>query len=234
MNLPFVIIHFNTPELTTCLCSSIRKFHPNNEIIIFDNSTTRKFPNENVNLFNITYMDNTDNQILNFDYAFRKFKKDDKIVKQNNLGSAKHCFTVDFLIKILDKNFILLDSDVLLKKPIDFINESLITVGLNSKCEQNKNKTRKIRFLPYLQYFNVDKIKELNLNYFNPNEICGLTINSLYDTGASFYKLIKSRFNKNEFNENINIFNYIVHFGAASYQKKEWYKFLMRNKRLWT
>lgn len=231
MNLPFIIVHFNTPELTTCLCSSIRKHHPNNEIIIFDNSTNKKFPKDVIELFNITYLDNTKNTILDFNDLLKKFKKDEKIVKQNNLGSAKHCITIDYLIKNINKNFILLDSDVLLKKPIDFINENLITAGLISKEEQKLKKGRQLRIFPFLQYFNVKLIKEHGLNYFNPNEMVGIDQKTLiYDTGASFYKSLCSL---NNFNSNINIFDYIIHLNAGSWSNTVYKTWLIKYKNLW-
>lgn len=53
----FVIVHYNTPELTTCLCKSISKTHDSYNIVLFDNSDRFKF--ENVDMFDITYIDNT-------------------------------------------------------------------------------------------------------------------------------------------------------------------------------
>ena len=233
MNLPFVIVYFNTPKLTTCLCSSIRKYYPNNEIIIFDNSTILKFPKETIKLFNITYLDNTTNNFLNFEKKNKNFKKDEKIVKQNNLGSAKHCITIDFLINFLDKNFILLDSDVLLKKQLDFINEKYITCGLLSIDEQKLKSNRQLRIYPFLQFFNTKKIKENKLSYFNPNEMVGLDCKPIiFDTGASFYKSL-TKLNPTEYKTDINIFNYIVHLNAGSWSKTMYESWLLKYKSLW-
>ena len=60
----FVIVHFNTPELTGCLCGSIRKFHPEAEIVIFDNSDKRPF--KNIETLCDVYYDNTQEQLLDF------------------------------------------------------------------------------------------------------------------------------------------------------------------------
>lgn len=233
MNLPFVIVHFNTPELTTCLCSSIRKFHQNNEIIIFDNSTIKKFPKEMLKVFDITYLDNTNQQLLNFDNSFKNYKKDIKIVKQNNLGSAKHCLTIDYIIKTINKNFILLDSDVLIKKPIDFINENYISCGLLSTEEKKIKTIRQLRIFPFLQYFNVNKINEYNLSYFNATEMVGIDQKPIiYDTGASFYKSL-CKLNNNEFKTDVNIFNYIVHFNSGSWSTGAYKNWLIKYKNLW-
>lgn len=234
MNLPFVIVHFNTPQLTTCLCSSIRKYHPDNEIIIFDNSTVAKFPEVSINLFNITYLDNTQNQFIDFDKVLEPYNKSEKIVKQNNLGSARHCITIDFLIKYLDRNFILLDSDILFRKPVDFIDESFITMGMLSTEEQKLKRIRQLRIYPFLQYLNVKKIKENNIMYFNPSEMVGIDgkDDMIFDTGASFYKQVVALGNK-AYNDRINIFNYIVHLNAGSWSDRSHEAWLMKYKDLW-
>ena len=58
----FVIVHFNTPEVTTCLIRSIFKFHTDAKIIVFDNSEKRPFEK----IICDTYYDNTKNQIIDF------------------------------------------------------------------------------------------------------------------------------------------------------------------------
>lgn len=233
MNLPFVIVHFNTPELTACLCSSIRKYYQTNEIIIFDNSTIKQFPKDLIDVFDITYIDNTTNKILNFEQLFSKYKKDPRIVKQNNLGSANHCITIDFLIKYINTNFILLDSDVLLKTQIDFIDEKYITIGALSSDERKLNLNRQLRIFPFLQYFNVTKIKQYNISYFNSSEIVGIdSQKQIYDTGASFYKTLCIS-HANEIKSNVNIYKYIVHLNSGSWSHSQYKSWLLTHKALW-
>ena len=228
----FVIVHFNTPELTTCLCSSLRKFHPNDKIIIFDNSDKNPFTAKD--LFDITYYDNTKNQIINFEDFFKKYPIDNFIKNLNNLGSAKHTISIDYLIKKLNiEEFCLLDSDILFKRKVDFFDNKYITIG---ELSQDKlilfnNKIRMPRIFPHLQYINVKKIRELNISYFDYNRITGIDISKLdYDTGASFYEDIK---NKNEI-KFINTNDYIIHFGAASWENKNYKLWLLNNKEFWS
>ena len=67
----FVIVHYNTPELTTCLCCSILKQHNDAKIFIFDNSDKRPFMNSE--LFDATYFDNTKGQIIDFDAKLKEY-----------------------------------------------------------------------------------------------------------------------------------------------------------------
>lgn len=226
----FVIVHYNTPELTECLCSSIYKFNENAKIIIFDNSNKRPFTKSE--LFNIEYYDNTKGQIINFEEFFSKLPIDNFIKNLNNLGSAKHTLSIDYLIKNLNVDeFCLLDSDILIKKSLDFFNSDYITIGelSNDKRILFNNKIRMQRIFPHCQYINVKLIKDLNISYFDSNRITGVDISKLdYDTGASFYEDIK-----NENIKFINLNDYIIHFGAASWENKNYKQWLISNKEYW-
>jgi len=169
----FVIVHFNTPQVTTCLCSSIRKFHVNDDIIIFDNSTSQPFPTENVKLFNITYLDNTKQTLLNFNQILAQYKLD-KTFAHNNYGSVKHAITIQYLIDTLSTEFILMDSDTLLKKSIDFADSRYATIGALSKREHKQKAIRKYRILPYLQYFNTSILHNFHIRYLDYNKIYGI------------------------------------------------------------
>ena len=58
-----VIVHYNTPLLTSCLVRSINRFVENAVIYIFDNSDKYPFTAE---FDNVTIIDNTKGQIINF------------------------------------------------------------------------------------------------------------------------------------------------------------------------
>lgn len=224
----FVIVHFNTPELTTCLCSSLRKHHPTDEIVIFDNSDKRPFTN--IDLFNLTYINNTENQIINFDKKFSHYQIDSKVYNINKCGSAKHTLTIDWLIKNINDNFCLLDSDILIKKKIDFCDTSYLTCGeLNTK-ELKAYKNRKPRILPFIQFFNVNLIKKFKINYFDYTRIMGFDINARdYDTGASFYEDVLNK----KINCNIKLDDYMIHYKGGSWAKNDFHIWLMKNKSLW-
>ena len=122
------IVHFNTPLLTECLVKSINKFTPNSKIYIFDNSTKLPFVYRQDNL---VYYDNTKGQIINFDEWLSQYtNRTPRYWKANKCASAQHCYTIQKCIELIDDNFILLDSDVLLKKDIsELANEEYLFVG---------------------------------------------------------------------------------------------------------
>lgn len=229
-NMTFVIVHFNTPELTTCLCSSIYKHHPDAKIILFDNSTTRPFVEHS--LFNIDYKDNTKGQLINFDTVLNNYPIDTFIKNLNNLGSAKHALSIDYVIKHLDVDEVcLLDSDILIKKPLDFFDSTYITIGELSNDKQIlfNNKRRMQRIFPHCQYINVNQIRGKNISFFDANRITGIDISPLdYDTGASFYEDVK-----NEKIKFIRLDDYVIHFGAASWENKNYKQWLISNKEYW-
>lgn len=224
----FVIIHFNTPELTACLCSSIRKNHKDSNIIIFDNSD--KIPFKNKELFCDVYYDNTKSQIIDFNKEFENCCIDKSVLKLNKLGSAKHCRTIQWLFENLKlSEFILLDSDVLLVKPLDFVNNNYSCIAA---YEQLKN--MKPRLLPFITYFNLDKLN--NINYFDKTRMNGLSnYGKPYDTGASFTEDLN---NKNISYKKINYSDYLIHYKSGSWSsydhKTEDFKmWLLKNSIYW-
>ena len=242
-NLTFVIVHFNTPELTTCLCGSIRKYHENAKIIIFDNSTVRPFTMEIID----AYYDNTRSQLINFERELAKYQNRniaEQLRTGCNFGSAKHSMTIDWLCKNLNENFILCDSDILLRKSIDFIDENYICVSDTIKIRSDI-----IRISPMLAYINVQKMKLNNVSFFDGNRMHGLCKQTkkylYYDTGTSFYEDI-SKLNLFKY---VNTNDYFVHYGNGSwrnasqltcpaeaskpYERVDYKTWLMKYKNLW-
>lgn len=221
----FAIIHFNTPELTACLCSSIRKQHDDSNIIIFDNSTSRPF--EHKELLCDSYIDNTKNQHINFDEEFTKYPIVDEVNKLNKCGSARHCRTIQWLFDNLQEDeFVLLDSDVLLTRKLDFIDAQFSCVATYEVFPHMKN-----RFLPFVTYFNLKKLKENEINYFDATRMNGLSkLGEPYDTGASF---LEDVINKKLPYKDINYNNYLVHFRNGSWSNKSYKHWLMQYKQYW-
>lgn len=230
----FVIVHFNTPEVTTCLIRSIFKFHNDAKIIVFDNSDKR--PLEKI--ICDTYYDNTKGQIIDFQKELNKYTnkiKESEII--NNFGSAKHSITIQWLLTNIKEPFILLDSDILFKKSIDFINSNFgcisdtITYKYNVKWHYyNKIKTR---IAPFITYFNPSLLTKNDINFFDPNRMDGLSVEGHdNDTGTSFYEDLMS-INPKLFKK-IKYTDYIIHYGKGSYSNYEnaiaW---CIKNKNLW-
>lgn len=228
-----VIIHYNTPHLTECLVRSINLFVKDAIIYIFDNSD--KFP-FTAKFDNVKIIDNTNGQIINFDKWLEKYPNKNKSHgRVNKWGSAKHCYSVEKCMELINDNFILLDSDVLLKRDISnlFINKSIycgevITQPLSSIK----------RVLPFICFINVKMCKENNVHYFDDNYMHGLRKNinaDRYDTGAGFFILA----NKYPHTD-IRWQEYVLHYGHGSWDKEgekprlnenEWLK---SNKRYWS
>lgn len=206
----FSIVHYNTPTITSALVSSIYKLHPGAEIILFDNSDTSPF--EYDKWPSLRYIDNTTNKLIDFDSELAKFPSRQTYIEKTvgtNFGSMKHSMSVQWLMDNIGDNFVLVDSDALLKKAVDFVDDKFAVVGDLEIGEFD------IRILPMICYLNVSRLKDLLINFFDPNRMISLT-SCHYDTGASLYEDVRrvpNRFNRIRFND------YIVHYGSASWPK---------------
>lgn len=204
-----VIVHFNTPLLTECLIHSINHFTPNTNIYIFDNSDKEPFT---AKFDNVTIIDNTKGQIINFDDWLKGFQNKINGLP-NDYASARHCYTIQKCMDIIQNNFILLDSDVLLKRDIgDLFDEKYAYIG-----EIGYRHGWEDRIMPFICFINVNFCKDNDISYFDSEHMFGIDDSKYkYDTGAWFYKLVK------DFNhKDIKVNDYIVHFGSASWVNKK-------------
>ena len=204
------IVHFNTPALTACLIRSINKYTPGTTIYVFDNSDKYPFRNE---FENVVVFDNTKGQIINFTEWLNKYPTRLKSRgKVNNYGSAKHSISIEKCIELIGENFVLIDSDVLLKRDISGIwDGKYYWVGGVERWSQSL--TRK-RVCPFLLSLNVEKMKENNITFFDDKHMFGLNNGPKceeYDTGCWLYEetLKKGRI--------IKYTDYIFHFRAGSW-----------------
>lgn len=210
-----LIVHYNTPHLTECLVKSINMFVKDATIYIFDNSDKLPFT---AKFDNVKLLDNTKGQYIDFDKWLENYP--DRInssAKRNNYGSAKHCYSVDKCMDIINDNFILIDSDVLLKKGIsEFYDEKYFFIGSTERWRTRYSKVRsRERAIPYLCFINVKKCKENNIRYFNDKCMYGLSSDGdNYDTGTWFMEQIATK----KLNwKKINLNNFIVHYKAGSW-----------------
>lgn len=212
MNKNVCIVHYNTPVLTAHLVKSINKYTPGTNIYIFDNSDKRPF----VNSFdNVTVYDNTKGQIINFDQWLKKYPNRTKSGgKANKWGSAKHAYSVERLMELLQEPFVLLDSDVLIRK--DF--SSLFDEDVCYKGEvifQPKSKVKRV--VPFICFINTPMCFEKGIHYFDENYMHGLRFKNNsdnYDTGAALYLLTER---KRGMHKEIKVADYIVHYGNGSW-----------------
>lgn len=236
MNKNICIVHYNTPALTACLIKSINKFTPGTNIFVFDNSDKKPFINE---FENVTVFDNTSGQIINFTEWLNKYpgrlKSNGKV---NNYGSAKHCISVQKCIELIDKNFVLIDSDVLLRKDISGIwDGNYYWVGGTERWSQSLLRKR---VCPFLLYLNVEKMKQNGITFFDDKHMFGLNNGPRceeYDTGCWLYEKTLNKGRIIKYND------YIVHFRAGSwlhdartkhhYKQMEPKKWLSNFKKYW-
>ena len=216
--LKIVIVNFNTQNLTDCTIRCVNKHTPNCHIYVFDNSDMQPFVNTHEN---VSVIDNTKQQILNFDEFLEKYPNRKK--SPGYLGgkciSARHTITIDKCFDIIDDNFVLLDSDVIVKRDLnELVDESCIFVG--DVSPQPLSVSIK-RLLPFVCWINVKMCKEHGIRYFDENYMHGLANNKVnpmsdkYDTGGGFYIHAKAYNYKL-----INHKEYIVHYKGGSWDDK--------------
>lgn len=242
MDKKICIIHFNTPVLTHCLVRSINRYTPGATIYIFDNSDKKPF----INTFdNVTVLDNTKGELLNFDEILSKYPSRLKSRgKTNNYGSAKHSMSIQKCIELINDNFILLDSDVLLKRDITpvFNNNYVWVAGV----EDWTNKTlvgakKRKRVCPFLMYVNVKKMNELGITFYDDEHMLGFNNGPKceeYETGVWFYEATPKQYRRI-----INYNDYILHFRAGSwledartkqrYKQIDPMKWLQKHQKYW-
>ena len=230
------IVHYNTPKLTAAAIRSLVKHTPREqelEIIVFDNSDKRPFVVPDGFPVAVEVIDNTHGQLIDFDRWLATFP-DKEPSPGNNYGSAKHCYTVQWLIDHRKRPFILMDSDVLIRQDISvFWNRDYVWTG-----EVGENVRRRFgyqfkKLQPFLCFINVKMIRAYGIAYFNPDYMWNLTTrqpNHRYDTGAWFL---------HETNrlglptQEVKLKDYILHLGHGSWRDKEPMKWLNENKELW-
>lgn len=235
------IINFNTPELTEAAILSLRKHGGRGyRVVVFDNSDKRPFPaTEGVEI-----IDNTLGEVINFDAELAKFPDKEPSIgcaKGCNYGSARHIITVQKLWELLPDGFVLMESDVLIKKNIDeFFREEYSIVGYVQKAQPG-NPFHIGRVLPMLCWINVPLLTKEGAMYFDPQRTYGLLSggkanrNNWYDTGAVLLEdIMQKRPRLKGLHLDIRLF--LEHYGNGSWARNsipEQNKWLLHHRSLW-
>ena len=236
------IIHFNTPELTEAGIKSLRKHGGEKyHVTIFDNSDSKPFKRR---MRGVKVIDNTKGQIIDFDTELEKYPERDRSIgcaKGCEFGSVKHMMTVQKLWELLPQGFVLMESDILIKKNIDeFFNEEYSVYGYCQKSQPH-NPFNIGRMLPMLCWMNVPMLTREGAKYFDPTRTYGLlpggraNRNNWYDTGAPLLEDILSK-RPRLMGYHRDIREFVEHFGSGSWQNnsfdahKAW---LEQHKGLW-
>lgn len=199
-----LIVNYNTTFATQCLIKSINKNVKDTYIYVFDNSDKEKF----VNIFdNVEVFDNTNGDIINFTEIIKQYHPEYTHKTDSTFASFEHCISIQKAIELIDDNFVLIDSDVLITNDFSHMyQEDKITVGWKQTWGD--------RICPVLQYINVKMCKEHNISYYNDNIIDSQkNERKNYDTGSYFTEQIR---NNNLPFEDIYIFYYVIHYGGGS------------------
>ena len=241
------IVHYNTPELTRAAILSLRKqTGMRYDVTVFDNSDKRPFWTDGKpsgTMAVVTVIDNTKGQVIDFEKELAIYPdKCWELAWRSNWGSAKHIMSVQKLWEILPEGFILMESDILLTKNINFLwDENFAACG---KAQWFRGRTQeKDRLLPFLCYLNVPKLTANGARYFDPARCWSLSPGGMgnpanwYDTGASLLEDIINT--KPELVARLyrDLDHYFVHYTGGSWRQndvenqKAW---LEANKPLWT
>lgn len=236
------IIHFNTPELTEAAIKSIRKHGGEAyRVVVFDNSDTRPFEKP---MRGVEVIDNTKGQVINFDDELAKYPERDHTIgcaKGCEFGSAKHMMTVQKLWELLPEGFVLMESDILLKRDIDeFFAPQYSVYGYWQKSQPN-NPFYIGRMLPMLCWINVPMLKREGAKYFDEKRTYGLlpggrsNRNNWYDTGSVLLEDILNA-KPRLIGHHCDIRDYVVHYGSGSWANNDvWQQsaWLDKHRDLW-
>ena len=252
------IIHFNTPELTEACIMSIRKHGCDWPVTVFDNSSDLKVPaGTNGNPKELTIkarpfkrkmkgvkvINNTKGQVIDFDKFLSEYPERNAtlgIYKSSVWGSAKHIVTVQKLWELMPDGFILVESDILLKKDISELwQEQYSFVGYVQRNQQG-NRFKVPRILPMLCYMNVPLLTKEGARYFDPDRCWGLKADAndrtnWFDTGACLLDdVLRMRPRLKGLHVDIN--HFVKHYGGGSWNQDDVERqldWLEDNEELW-
>lgn len=210
---------------------SVNKHTPSCTIYVFDNSDEDPFVNK---FDNVEVIDNTRGQLIDFDKWLEQFPER-KSPPRSNYGSVKHTLSIEACFDLLPDGFVLMDSDVLVKKDIScFWDESKAWVG-EPFYENHVNKAWVMRLLPFLCYLNVPMLRKYGIRYLNADWLWHLwdkEPNKYYDTGAWF---LKDCIEKGVPGRLEKITEYVEHYwhGSHAFRNESLVDWIIEHKELW-
>lgn len=234
------IVHYNTPEITEALVMSIRKHGGEDyKVVILDNSDKRPFKKR---MKGVKILNNRQGQIIDTARELEKYpERDEKIgcAKGCHFGSDVHMMCVQKLWELIPGGFILMDSDILVKKSIDWMfREEQCTIGYISDVTAK----RIPRLVPMLLWINVPMCVSGGARFFDPDRAWALhkgdDKRNWWDTGAAFLDDIR-RLKPQCHGKSITkekILDMMVHYGAGSWKNNDLstqLKWLEENANLW-
>ena len=192
------IVHCNTPELTEACILSLRKTGCDWPVVVLDNSDARPLK---CRMKGVKRIDNTKGRVLDFDAMLEGIgEKCWDMAKMSVWGSFKHTVSVQKLWEVLPDGFILVESDVLLRRDVrELWQEQFAAVG-RVQWHQKGNQFDVPRMLPFLCYMNVPLLVANGARYYDPSRCWGVAGSSRevrgnwYDTGAAMLEdIVKTK-----------------------------------------
>ncbi len=212
MRRDIAIVHYNTPELTRAAILSVRKHTTGCTFTVFDNSDKRPFePMDGVKV-----IDNTKGHLIDFDAMLSRYP--DKRDTANEQGSAKHIASVDYLFDVLPDGFVLMDSDVLVKRDIAaFFDKNVAWAGMVEHKPPFPFMTE--RLYPFLLWINVPMLRKHGIRFWHEGMVYKLS-----HTGAPYYdtagSLLKDCDDAGLPCKEMDLYDYIEHFCGGSCGRK--------------
>jgi len=218
------IVHYNTPELTEACILSLRKtgcFWP---VIVFDNSDKRPFC---VQMPNVHVLNNTGGLFVDFEAELAKYPdRSNDYAKVSNYGSVKHMLSVQKLWELEPGGFILLDSDILLKKSITWLWDENFAACGKVQYLRRVGRREHDRLAPMCLYMNVPLLTKHGARFFDPMRSWWLQPGSdndanWWDTGACLLDDIRKT--KPELVAKCwpRLEEYYAHYGSGSWRRTD-------------
>lgn len=206
-------VAFNNNLFVNALLTSLVVHKNFYDVYIFNNGT------EDIDIMplpksklNITILDNRNCDYINYEKFLIDNPPKYSDYWNNNYGSLRHTMALDYMIKNLDYDKIILsDVDVIFKQNL----ENLLLLDYDLIGETGKNPVMgslvEERLKPFFFVIKKDCIKDIS--FFDKNRFLLLSSNR-YDTGSSF---LEDVINYNKKFLRINIEDYISHFGGGTW-----------------
>ena len=218
------VVNSDTPELIDALIRSIRKNSRSiKKVIVFENSLFKPFDKRKRNYgIDVEILDNSRNDLVDFSITQQKIEEGCTVS-----GWVIHSESIDWLVRNIGRDFILLDSDVLVKNDLSWlVCDKVACVGTH-----NRNRARCIsRVLPYCTYINAPLIMKNGINFFSSEETANVDERNLTDTGSH---LLMKLYKKDLPIGFADTSRFIEHCGSGSWRgANKINDFLKKNKKL--
>lgn len=226
-----LIIHYNTPELTAAAVRSLWNVSPGVRVTVFDNSDERPFGRDCPG-GELDVVDNTRGQCVDFDAWLAGFPDRDPSVT-NRYASARHCRSVDYCMEMFPEGFLLLDSDVLVRRDVAPLMDASFAWAGEVRPHPSKYGVTLPRVLPFVCWINTRMCLERGIRYCNPRKMYGLSRrrpDTAYDTGCWFYEACRK---EGLPVREVAAGDYIVHLGHGSWKERDALAWLDRHRALW-